>query len=119
MKVNNEKRQLKIYVCSPYKGKEENYKKAVEYCKLIAAQGHIPFASHVMLHGILDDEIEAERQKGLLAGLEMVKIVDELWIFGEVVTSGMKSEIELSKSLGKEVFRCLGKNQYTLIKLRS
>lgn len=93
--------QLKVYICSPYGGKEENYLRAVEHCKFVAAQGHIPFASHVMLHGIFNDE--EERHKGLLAGLAMVKVVDEVWIFGEEITSGMGGEIELARDMKKKI----------------
>ncbi|RCX20911.1 ParB-like chromosome segregation protein Spo0J [Anaerobacterium chartisolvens] len=94
---------LKIYVCSPYGGKEENYLKAVEYCKHVAAQGHIPFASHVMLHGILNDN--GERDKGITAGFEMVKLSDEIWTFGETITPGMAAEIDLAQRLGKLVYK--------------
>ncbi len=96
---------LNIYVCSPYGGLSENYHKAVEYCKHVALQGHIPFASHVMLHGILQDDIQDQRLKGLQAGFEMIRIVDQVWVFnpdGEV-TKGMKQEIDLAKQLGKTI----------------
>lgn len=91
----------KVYVCSPYGGKEENYLKAVDHCRYVAAQGHIPFASHVMLHGIMADTGE-ERERGLAAGLLMLIIVDEIWVFGDIITSGMRDEINKAKRLGKK-----------------
>ena len=33
------------------------------------------------------------------AGLSLLWFCDELWIFGEEITEGMKSEIQLCKSL--------------------
>lgn len=98
-------RELNIYVCSPYGGLSENYLKAVEYCKYVAVQGHIPYASHVMLHGILADDIYDQRIKGLQAGCEMIKICDEVWVFnvdGEL-TKGMLQEIEAAKLLEKTI----------------
>lgn len=91
----------KIYICSPYGGKEENYIKAVEYCRDVAEEGHIPFASHVMLHNILNDE--EGREKGIIAGLQMIKLVDELWVFGGTITKGMHTEISAAKCLKKPV----------------
>jgi ParB family chromosome partitioning protein len=95
-------RPLNIYVCSPYGGDFENFKKAVEYCKYVAAQGHIPYASHVMLHGIFQDDVYEQRLKGLQAGFEMIRIIDEIWVFGEEITNGMKQEIDLAKQLDKK-----------------
>jgi hypothetical protein len=90
-----------VYVCSPYQGKEENYKKAVSYCKAAAAAGHVPIASHVMLHGILDES--KDREKGLTAGLKMIELADEVWVCGETISSGMAAEIERAKAIGKPV----------------
>jgi len=96
---------VKIYVCSPYGGQQQNYEMAVEYCRVVAAMGHIPLASHVMLHGILNDHIPAQRQNGLAAGLALVEIADELWIFGQTISSGMEAEIAYALRLGIPVKR--------------
>lgn len=101
------KQVKKILVSSPYGGKEENYLKAVMYCRYVAKQGHIPFASHVMLHGIFSD-VGEDRIKGLAAGLQMVSIVDEIWVFTEEVTSGMEEEIKGALKLGIPVIKILG-----------
>lgn len=94
---------MRVYVCSPYGGKQENYEKAVGYCRAVAAMGYLPLASHVMLHGILDDHNPKERETGLAAGLALVEVVDELWVFGETVTRGMEGEIAYAKELGVPV----------------
>ncbi len=92
-----------IYVCSPYGGEEENYKRALVYGKFVVGTGNIPIIPHTMLHGVLDDKITAEREKGLAAGLKLLMDCDELWVFGGVVTAGMKNEISVAESKGIEV----------------
>ncbi|MBS3938709.1 MAG: DUF4406 domain-containing protein [Peptococcaceae bacterium] len=96
---------MKIYVCSPYGGKQENYERALEHCRAVAAMGHIPLASHVMLHGILNDHVPAQRQNGLAAGLALVEIADEVWVFGQVLSPGMEGEITHALKLGVPVKR--------------
>ena len=98
-------RPMNVYICSPYGGLEENFKKAFAYCRQVAEQGHIPFASHVMLHGIFTDDAYEQRLKGLQAGFEMIRIVDEVWVYsidGEI-TKGMQQEIDLAKQLNKKI----------------
>lgn len=89
-----------VYVCSPYGGLQENYENALEYCKQVAQKGHIPIASHVMLHGILDDDCPFQRKQGLNAGLALVEIADEVWAFGDRITKGMAGEIAHAGKLG-------------------
>lgn len=101
-------KQLNVYVCSPYRGSLENYKRAVGYCKYVAAQGHIPYASHVMLHGIFKDDDTDERLKGLQAGFMMIQVVDEIWVFGDEITNGMQQEIDLGKRLEKKIVHMRG-----------
>jgi len=94
-----------IYVCSPVKGKnkeevKENILKAKVYCKMLLFWGHIPLAPHVAFDGILDDNIQQERERALQIGLELVKRCDEVWVFGDRISEGMRAEIELAKKLG-------------------
>ncbi len=96
---------MKIYVCSPYGGQQQNYELAVDHCRAVAAMGFIPLASHVMLHGILNDHIPSQRKNGLAAGLAMVEVADELWIFGQAISSGMEAEIAHALKLGIPVKR--------------
>lgn len=93
-----EQENKNIYVCSPYGGKEENYEAAKYYCQLVQEAGYTPFASHVMLHDVLDDEVS--RATGLKAGTDMVSLCSEVWVFGDHLTEGMKGEINRAKELG-------------------
>lgn len=83
-----------IYVCSPYRGDVKlNTENACAYCRLVMKQGGIPFAPHLFFTRLLDDSNEAERQQGLQLGLEMLKLCDELWVYG-TPSEGMRMEID-------------------------
>jgi hypothetical protein len=98
-----------IYVASPLRGKggrtqSQNEKYAEALCKDVLAQGHAPFAPHLLYTRMLDDQIEAHRKLGMDAGLSWLEIVDEVWVataFG--ISEGMRAEIAFAKSLGKRV----------------
>jgi len=53
-----------------------------------------PFAPHVLYDGVLDDDIGAQREMGMAAGLEFLDVCAELWIFGLFISEGMKMEIK-------------------------
>ena len=88
-----------IYICSPLKGNiVSNIQKAREYCKVVLNDGFIPYAPHVSFDGILDDNNPQERETALRIGVEMVKRCNELWVFGNVISEGMKKEIETASA---------------------
>jgi len=97
-----------VYVCSPYGGLQENYENAVEYCKWVVKEGHTPVCSHVMLHGILSDDCPQQRKQGLAAGLALLEIVDEVWVFGDKISRGMAGEIAQATKIGIPVVSFLG-----------
>ena len=89
-----------IFVCSPYRGDVNAHVKcARRYCRYVVKQGGIPFAPHLLFTQFLDDSKATERRKGMLMGAEMLKLCDELWVFGEP-SAGMQAEIDLAKRLG-------------------
>lgn len=89
-----------VFVCSPYRGDmETNTQNARRYCRLVVEQGGIPFAPHLLFTQFLDEAKAAERRRGLQMGMEMLKLCDELWAFGEP-TEGMRMEIEQARRLG-------------------
>ena len=73
-----------IFVCSPYRGDTEtNVQNARRYCRLVVEQGGIPFAPHLLFTQFLNEDKVAERRRGLWMGMEMLRLCDELWAFGE------------------------------------
>ena len=60
----------------------------------------MPVASHLLYPQILDDHDPNERELGLMFGLALLRICDEVWVFGEA-SLGMAQEIEEAKRLKK------------------
>lgn len=98
-----DKNRRKIYVASRFAGDvDENVKAAVTYCRKVIEEGYMPVASHLLYPQILNDNIPAERELGLLFGLALLNVCDEVWVFGEV-SAGMQKEIEEARRLNKRL----------------
>lgn len=52
---------------------------------------------------ILDDEIPDERKLGMQAGISLLWVCDEVWVFGDEITEGMKKEIIFAEKLNIKV----------------
>ena len=84
----------KIFICSPLSGDiEYNINKAISLCRGIALGGNIPIAPHVYFTQFLFEGKEEERELGISFGLELLKLCDEMYVFG-VTTKGMRREID-------------------------
>lgn len=102
-KLYAEKNRRKVYVASKYAGDTEaNTKAAIGYCRMAVREGYLPVASHLLYPQILDDHNPKERELGLMFGLALLAVCDEVWVFGDV-SSGMAREIEEAKRLKKKV----------------
>ena len=61
-------------------------------------------ASHLLYLQMLDDIDLQERELGLMFGLSLLAVCDEVWCFGDVSESvGVQQEIVEAKKLGKKV----------------
>ena len=97
----------KIYVCSPCKeymdthgqtiSHQLNMARAKSYSYYVMQVKQIPITPHLYFTQFLDDGITIERAWGMMAGLELLKECDELWVFGDYVSQGMATEIEQAK----------------------
>jgi len=83
-----------IFVCSPFQGKKENIEKAKKYCRMLVDMGYIPIAPHVYFSQFMDDHNPKDRRRALEVNKKLLEFCDELWIFGEEITEGMREEIE-------------------------
>lgn len=98
-----DKNRRKIYVASRYAGDvDANVAEAVTYCRHVIDEGYMPVASHLLYPQILNDNNPEERELGLLFGLSLLAVCDEVWVFG-TVSPGVAQEIEEAKRLKKQI----------------
>lgn len=100
---NRDKNRRRVYVASAYAGNvKKNTRAAARYCRFVIAKGYMPIASHLLYPRILNDNNPAERDLGLLFGLALLRLCDEVWVFGDK-TPGVLQEIEEAKKLKKPI----------------
>ena len=92
-----QKKQL-VFICSPYRGEtpdevQQNTRNAEWYCRLAYTLGYIPFAPHLYFTRFLADNCETERKDGMAMGKVIMLQCAELWVFGDKISDGMRSEI--------------------------
>ena len=89
----------KVYICAPLGGDVEgNLERVKRYTRYALMCGTAPVVPHFYAL-CLNDNNQKEREIGLAAGLGMLWFCDELWVFGQTVTEGMKQEIQFCKHL--------------------
>ena len=89
----------KVYICAPL-GCDvvANLNQVKRYTRYALMCGTAPVVPHFYAL-CLDDKNSEEREIGMAAGLGMLWFCDELWVFGQNVTEGMKQEIQFCKHL--------------------
>lgn len=89
----------KVYICAPLGSNvTENLRKVRRYTKYALLCGTAPVVPHFYAL-CLNDNIPKEREIGMAAGLSLLWFCDEMWIFGDEVSEGMKAEMQFCKSL--------------------
>ncbi|HZK02250.1 MAG TPA: DUF4406 domain-containing protein [Anaerovoracaceae bacterium] len=87
-----------VYIASPFTGDiEKNIERTRGYCRLAVNKGCIPLAPHLLYPQFMDDDDKKQRELGLRFALILLGKCDELWVFGEHVSSGMAQEITKAK----------------------
>lgn len=90
-----------VYICSPFAGDEAgNTERARQFCKFAVRQGAIPFAPHLLYPQFMLDSDPEQRKLALLFGVVWLCKMDEVWVFGERISDGMKQEIAKARSKG-------------------
>ena len=91
-----------VYICSAYSGDvEKNIRMARRYSRLAIDQGYIPLAPHLLLPQFLSEE--TERELALAIDLRLLDLCQEIWICGDVITRGMKRELQYALATGVPV----------------
>lgn len=98
----------KVYICSPFlanseKIMEKHRQNALVYCRFAYEQGCNPFAPHTIYPEFMDEYSKEERAEGLKMALEWMWAMQELWVFGDRITMGMKEEIKIAKLMDMKI----------------
>jgi len=92
-----------VFIGHPIKGDvKENVKKVLKICAEVHTKHIIPVAPYLISLRYLNDEIVEDRELGMETNYECFRrrFVDELWLFGDMISEGMKQEIILAKKFG-------------------
>lgn len=94
-----EKRKV-VFICSPYAGDIElNIDRARRYGRFAITKNTVPFIPHLLYPQLLDEDDLDERNLGISMGIRILSLCNEMWVFGDRISSGMAKEIAKAKSL--------------------
>lgn len=87
-----------VYICSPYSGDtERNIENAKKYSRFAVDRNYLPITPHIYFTQFMDDEIPEERNTAIFMNRVLLSKCVELWVFGSVISRGMKGEIKRAK----------------------
>ncbi len=96
-----------VFISHPIAGDvKRNVKHVLQICADVHTGDIIPVAPYLASLQYLDDDIVEDRALGTEANHECIrrKYVDEVWLFGDRISSGMEQEIALAKEMGIPIF---------------
>ena len=87
-----------VYICSPYSGNvNHNIEMARKYCRFAVDKHYLPIAPHLLFTQFMDDTIPEERETAIFMNFVLMSKCVEMWVFGDVISKGMQSEINRAK----------------------
>lgn len=87
-----------VYICSPYSGDtEKNIENAKRYSRFAVDRHCLPITPHIYFTQFMDDNIPKERETSIFMNRVLMSKCAELWVFGDNISIGMKSEIDCAK----------------------
>lgn len=116
----------KVYVCAPLGGNvADNLEKAKRYTEFALKSDVAPVVPHFYAL-CLDYNNSEEREIGTSAGLSLLWYCDEMWIFGDEITAGMRDEIKFCENMkirmrrvgNGEIKKVLGDEKYGTKKIQ-
>ena len=96
------KRLSLVYICSRYAGDvEKNVDAAKKYCRFVLNQNVVPLAPHLLYPCFMDDS----KEQDLVRTINKVLLgrCDQVWVFGETISSGMGYELKLARNFKKPI----------------
>ena len=89
----------KVYICAPLGGNvQQNLERAIRFAAYALRSGVAPVVPHFYAL-CLDDADPKQREIGMSAGLSLLWFCDEMWIFGDEITDGMREEIRFCQNM--------------------
>lgn len=87
-----------VYICSPYSGDtEKNIENARKYSRFAVDSHCLPITPHIYFTQFMDDSISEERDIAIFMNWVLMSKCEQLWVFGDVISTGMKAEIDRAK----------------------
>ena len=80
-----------VYLCNSGTADTE------EYCRFALEQGQIPLSPLSLMAAVQDEELKTHISSVLLGKC------NELWVFGDTITAGMKAEIDIAKRRKQQI----------------
>lgn len=97
-----------VYIAHPIGGDvEKNIKKVIEICREVnlTEPDVIPFVPYLSDLYALDDANPIERERGIKNDIALLKkgFIDEIWLYGDRISNGMRAEINVCLEFGIKV----------------
>lgn len=96
-----------VYIAHPIGGKvTENINSVLNIVKILSIENKvIPFAPYIVDVLALDDTDKDQRSIGFSHNEHLFKsgIIDEVWLYGGRISSGMQQEIDWANEMGIEI----------------
>ena len=94
-----------VYICSPCRGDyEKNINNAARYSRVAMHRGYIPITPHLYFTRFMNDADSKERSLAMDAGLQLLLMCSEVWVFGlDHPSEGMQAEIAFAIRNGKPI----------------
>ena len=98
-----------VYICSPYSHGciNDNIENARRYSRFAVDTHYVPITPHLLFPQFMDDSLgedrqtamfmddgrPAERELALFMGMVLLTKCEQVWVFGSVISAGMRAEI--------------------------
>lgn len=88
-----------VYICSPYSHGciNTNIENARKYSRFAVDRHYLPITSHIYFTQFMDDIVSEERETAIFMNFVLMSKCAELWVFGDIISKGMQTEIERAK----------------------
>lgn len=108
-----------VYICHPISGDiENNIKKVIQICREVnlTEPDVTPFVPYLSDLYALDDSKPEERERGFKNNFNLLKkgFIDEIWLYGDRISNGMRAEINVCYEFGIKVVPKTNETGYQL-----